>query len=140
MTDAEMDALTHASGGLTDADVEAGGRQLTDKGPSARRAASGLAPGPREMTDEEAGVGGGPELVEGPGYRKVNGRVRPETPYEHSSIDPTAQFIAENMALHGIGTYAGGLLGKAIANTKGAHAVETIAEANGAFDPAAEKA
>jgi hypothetical protein len=135
-----MDALTHASGGLTDAEIEAGGRQTVDKGPSARRAASGMAPGPRELTDEEAGVSTGPEMREGGNYVERNGRIREKTPYEQSSIDPTAQFLIQNMALHGAGKLVGGLLGRAVANTRGATAAETVAEANGAFDPAAEKA
>jgi hypothetical protein len=74
------------------------------------------------------------------GYRKVNGRVREQTPYEQSSIDPTAQELVKQMVLGGVGKFAGGLLGKAIANTRGARLAETVAEANGPFDPAAEKA
>jgi hypothetical protein len=79
--------------------------------------------------EKEAETGAGePQLVEGPGYRKVNGRVREQTPYERSSIDPTAQFIVQQAALHGAGKLAAGLLGKALAGTRGGHLAQVVEE------------
>ena len=35
----------------------------SDAGPAARRAAAGMAPGPRNLSDEEAGVASGPQTT-----------------------------------------------------------------------------
>jgi hypothetical protein len=124
------------SKGFNPAEFARGGAPAVDVGPEARRARAGMAPSPSSQDTEAETGAGGPIIKRSPNY--MDGREK--TPYEKSSIDPTAQMIAENMVLGGAGHLVGGMLGRAVANTRGAKAAEMLAEAQGPLDPAAEKA
>lgn len=109
-----------------------------------------LMPGPEggPQFDPRAGYSDTPELAAKHGHTEdqmfvTGGEHSPHdfklrTPYGRSQIDPTGQFVAEQVALGGagraIGEGAGWLLGKALSGTRGAQLAE-IADAGAAAKP-----
>lgn len=114
-------------------------RRILGKLPKVEVAGPKAGPGFDEK-EMETGAGGPLYTDRFAGHGQNPVRDTPPLDANEHGIDPTTQELIKNGMLGAAGHFAGGLLGNAIANTRGAHAAEVLAEANGHFDPAAEKA
>ncbi len=119
----DFDPAEYAAG-FDPAAYARGGAPAVDMGPEARRARAGMAPDANPQAEEARTGAGGPVFTPNANYTAK----REKTPYEKSSIDPTAQVLAENMVLGGASGYLGGMLGRALANTRGGQLAQIVEE------------